>query len=348
MPAGRWIAAVAGLAAAMSVAGCVSLVREITQPRTHNAIAGDAARMESQHFGMSRLTVAARNGNRITYTMLAPADYHLEFNFQRDLEAHRLQVNMEWDGEPTPVPRAGTIVYLHGWGDDHSTMMLWATALARHGYEGVLPDLRNFGASDRAPVGFGPREADDIVDLLKALQSRPLQRPVYLFGVSYGADVAINAAAQAPGLIDDVVAMEPFVDAASAIRGFVAETKSPYSSINGRAFAFYARHAFDDARVERAITESGERLGLDLGETGIRAPLRDNKVCTLLLQGSRDEFLDASALRKLRDAPHVRYLELAGESHLSLPVRIDLLADPLADWLRDASHCPPAPGLSAQ
>ena len=78
-------------------------------------------------------------------------------------------------------------------------MMMWSLAMARYGYQGVLPDLRNFGASDRAPVGFGPREAEDIVDLLQELRSQGnLQSPVYLLGVSYGADVAINAAAMAP------------------------------------------------------------------------------------------------------------------------------------------------------
>lgn len=249
-------------------------------------------------------------------------------------------MNARWD-TPTVVERTGTIVFLHGWAEDHRSMLLWATALASYGYEGILPDLRNFGASDRAPVGFGPSEAEDIVDLLKSLQTRgQLQRPVFLFGESYGATVAINAAAQAPNLIDRVVALEPFVDAASAIRGFVKESKSPYSSINGRAFAIYARHVFTDKRVDRAIAVSGKRLGVDLDQVGIRVPLRTNRVCTLLIQGARDEFLATADVRALQDSPQLRYVELPNESHLSLPIRTDLLAKPIADWLVHAATCP--------
>ena len=340
MRAGTWRTGIIA-AAIMCTSGCVSLVHQITQPRTpHSKVARASAFIESEYFDFSPRTMTARGGNRIAYVLLPAADYKLEQSFWRDSRTRRFGMRAQW-GTPTPVPASGTIVYLHGWADDHRTMLLWATALAPHGYRGVLPDLRNFGKSDRAPVGFGPREAGDIVDLLKSLQAHgELQRPVYLFGESYGATVAINTAAQAPELVDGVVALEPFVDAASAIRGFIEESKSPSSSINGKAFAFYARHAFTRARTDRAILESGQRLGIDLDKTGIRAPLRDNHVCTLLVQGGRDEFLDASNVRALRDSPRVRYVELPNESHLSLPVRIDLLADPVAAWLQDSTDCP--------
>ncbi|WP_281286191.1 alpha/beta hydrolase [Pseudoluteimonas lycopersici] len=244
-------------------------------------------------------------------------------------------------GERSPVEARGSIVLLHGWGEDHSMMMTWALAMARHGYQGVLPDLRNFGASDRAPVGFGPREAEDIVDLLRALRAQgKLQSPVYLLGVSYGADVAIHAAAMAPDLIDGVVAMEPFVDAESAIRGFVADARKPAHGLKGRLLSAYARHAFDDAKVDAAIAESGKRLGIDLHDTGIAAPLRENQTCTLILQGGEDEFLDPGALRAISDAPRTRYLEMPEETHLTLPLRIDLLAEPLARWLPRHGDCP--------
>ena len=324
---------------ALMASGCVSLVKEITQPHTpHSASRKTVERIERENLHLETQSMRARSGNRIAYRLLPAADYHLAYAYSR--QPHSFKTNFSWK-EPTPVATRGSIVFLHGWAENHSMMLPWALAMARHGYQGVLPDLRNFGESDRAPVGFGPREAEDIVDLLRNLQARgQLQHPIYLFGVSYGADVAIHAAAMAPDTVDGVVAMEPFVDAESAIRGFVADARKPAHGLKGRLLSAYARHAFDDMRVDKAIAESGKRLGIDLRDTGIAAPLRNRHACTLLLQGGEDEFFNPTALRAFSDVPQVRYLEMAEETHLTLPLRIDLLADPLAQWLPQARDCP--------
>ena len=328
----------AAIFAALLAGGCVSLVHEITQPHTPNSAARRTiVRIEQERLRLETQFVHARAGNRIAYRLLPAADYHFSYQYFPESRSFTSKSSGE---EPVQVVGRGTIVYLHGWGENHVMMLPWALAMARHGYQGVLPDLRNFGESDRAPVGFGPREAEDIVDLLHALQAHgQLQRPVYLFGVSYGADVAIHAATMAPDLIDGVVAMEPFVDAASAIRGFVADARNPAHGFKGRLLSAYARHAFDNERVDAAISESGKRLGIDLHDTGIAAPLRDGPACTLLLQGGKDEFLDPAALRAISNAPRVRYLELPDETHLTLPLRIDLLAEPLSQWLSRHAEC---------
>jgi pimeloyl-ACP methyl ester carboxylesterase len=330
---------VAAAMIALMASGCVSLVKEITQPHTpesHSRAVVD--RIARENLDLEMQSIQARNGNRIAYRILPAGDYHLAYAYSR--QPHSLKTRLTWK-KSDPVDTQGSIVFLHGWAEDHAMMLPWALALASHGYRGVLPDLRNFGESDRAPVGFGPREAEDIVDLLHALQAQgKLQRPVYLFGVSYGADVAIHAAAMAPDTIDGVIAMEPFVDAESAIRGFVADARKPAHGLKGRLYSMYARHAFDDKRVDAAIAESGERLGIDLHDTGIATPLRGGHACTLLLQGGQDEFFDPTALRAFSDMPRVRYLEFPDETHITLPLRIDLLAQPLAQWLPRHADCP--------
>jgi pimeloyl-ACP methyl ester carboxylesterase len=334
-----WRLAAASLAALLA-SGCVSLVHEITQPHTPDSASRKAAdRLERNGLHLETQSMRARNGNRIAYRLLPAADYQLSYEYSR--KPGKIDFSFAFRGDPSPVEARGTLVLLHGWAEDHRMMLPWALAMARNGYQGVLPDLRNFGASDRAPVGFGPREAEDIVDLLRALQAQgKLLRPVYLFGVSYGADVAIHAAAMAPGLVDGVVAMEPFVDAESAIRGFVADARKPAHGIKGRLFSAYARHALDDAHVDAAIAESGKRLGIDLHDTGIAVPLREGRACTLLLQGGEDEFFDPDALRDLSNSSQTRYVEMPDETHITLPLRIDLLADPLAQWLPQSAECP--------
>ena len=314
-------------------------MKDITQPHTPDSRARRLIHdTEREGLQLETQSLRTRNGNRIAYWLLPAADYHLAYEYSR--QPHSFHAKFSWR-ERSPVEVRGTIVLLHGWGEDHSMMLPWALAMARHGYLGVLPDLRNFGASDRAPVGFGPREAGDVVDLLHALRAKGhLQRPVYLFGVSYGADVAIHAAATAPDLVDGVVAMEPFVDAESAIRGFVADAQKPTSGLKGRLLSAYSRHVLDDTHVDAAIAESGKRLGIDLHDTGIATPLRDGRVCTLLLQGGEDEFLDPAALRAISNVPRVRYLEMQEETHLTLPLRIDVLAEPMARWLPQYADCP--------
>jgi hypothetical protein len=59
-----------------------------------------------------------------------------------------------------------------------------------------------------------------------------------------------------------------------------------------------------------------------------------------LLQGGEDEFFDPASLRAFSNAPRVRYLEMPEETHLTLPLRIDLLAEPLARWLPRHAECP--------
>jgi hypothetical protein len=60
-----------------------------------------------------------------------------------------------------------------------------------------------------------------------------------------------------------------------------------------------------------------------------------------LLHGARDTFLPAAQTRTLAGlSPLQAYVELPDENHLSLPVRVDWLGAPIADWLAaTGTHC---------
>jgi hypothetical protein len=101
----------------------------------------------------------------------------------------------------------------------------------------------------------------------------------------------------------------------------------------------YARWRYDAPTVERGVREAGERLGLDLDAIDVRATLATTATCTLLLHGADDRYVSVAAGRKLADAsPLVRYGELPDENHLSLPLRIDWLARPIAGWMKLAAR----------
>src|SRR3546814_7393325 len=90
--------------------------------------------------------------------------------------------------------------------------------------------------------------------------------------------------------------------------------------------------------IERGRAEAGQRLDLDLDAVDVRAALTTTATCTLLLHGADDQYIPVAAAHALAGAsPLVRYRELADENHISLPLRIDWLALPIARWMQQAA-----------
>src|SRR3546814_7911475 len=120
----------------------------------------------------------------------------------------RMKFKFKLGEKRQPIPPEGSVVFLHGWGLDASSMLPWALALSELGYQGITVDLRNHGRSSRAPAGFGARESRDIAALVEQLQADGrLPPPVYLFGVSYGACTALFAEPLLRERIAGIVAM---------------------------------------------------------------------------------------------------------------------------------------------
>jgi pimeloyl-ACP methyl ester carboxylesterase len=117
---------------------------------------------------------------------------------------------------------AGTVVLIHGLLDSKATYLPLGQRLSGMGYDVVLPDLRAHGLSGGSYVTYGALEKRDIKavmdSLLGAGEVRP---PVYAFGVSLGAAVAIQYAAMEPRC-KGVMAMAPYKDAGSITRRMIA------------------------------------------------------------------------------------------------------------------------------
>jgi pimeloyl-ACP methyl ester carboxylesterase len=285
--------------------------------------------------------MTAREGNRIAYRLVAAAGYGLKTHYARRPDGVEFQFKTQ--GAPKPRQAVGTLLYLHGWGVDHASMLPWALALAEHGYDGVLPDLRHHGESAHAQPGYGAREAGDIADLVEALERKgQLTRPLYLFGVSYGGGAALLASLDEKVHPEGVIAMEPMIVPADAIRRMVAMMRDgDAQSLRAKLRRAWIRRWYTPARVERQISAAGQRLGLDLRSSAIADALREPALpCTALVQGGADEVVDP-AIARVFASPRVRHLELEEETHLTLPLRVDLLAPALAGWLPSTPRCPP-------
>lgn len=341
----------AGLLMGCAVAGgCASLADRITRPHDTPLFEPEEQLSFERHLGVVRDSLVTPAGVRIGYRIVPAAERGMHVEFERVLsdESFNISFDIEWSQrEPEPLPTRGTVVLLHGWNMDGSSMLPWALALSERGYRGIVVDLRNHGMSSPAPLGFGPREAGDIVVLVDTLQRRGrIQPPLYLLGVSYGAATALFAEPALRERIDGIVAMAPFGSAAAAIDSMLAAALDRSGgSLDAWLTRMFVAWRYDEPdEIGRAIAEVGARLGIDLDRIDTAAPLARSHTCTLLLHGAKDEIIPVAVARQLaRAGPHVEYVEVPGHRHVTLPLRIDWLTDPVAGWLGAASRgsgCP--------
>lgn len=239
-----------------------------------------------------------------------------------------------------PVAHRGTVVYLHGWQGNGASMLPWALAFADRGYAGIAVDLRGHGASGEAPPGYGPAEARDIAELVGRLASDgTIDPPVFLFGVSYGATTALFAEPLLRNRIAGVIALAPFTNAADGIRGGVRGlSRLADTSLRGRLANWVMRKQTTPDGIERAIDEASRRLGVDLRAIDAMEAVEASRTCTLLVHGTNDRWLSPRATRGMAErSPVAWFVPVEGATHLTLPLRVDLLREPVAKWMDAAA-----------
>lgn len=330
------MARLAVAAAVLLLAGaCTSLVDRVVAP------VDQVPRMEWQpafarEAGIEFHSFVTGDGVRIAYRRVPAAERRLEYGFTRTATGARFRLSLGYD-DPRPLPVRGTVILLHGWSLDGSTMVPWALALSERGLQAVAMDLRNHGRSGDAPAGYGIREARDVAALVGELRRRGrLEPPVYLLGVSYGAATAIFAEPLLRGDIAAIVAMQSYANAADVIASAVTGAASGNDLRSWGVRLFGGVHG--DADVQAAIDRAGARLALDLGRIDVAAALVASRTCTLLVHGRRDRLVPVDVARRLAEAStRAVYVELPQERHVTLPVRVDWLAAPIAEWLEHAA-----------
>ncbi|MBO9716667.1 MAG: alpha/beta hydrolase [Pseudoxanthomonas sp.] len=286
-------------------------------------------------------------GVSVFWRALDPGDYHMHYAWlgQHGAESQRMDYTLSLHAPAHALAPRGTVVLLHGWMMDGGSLLPWSVELAQRGYRTISVDLRNHGRSGTGPSGYGTREAEDVVAVLRQLRAQgEVVGPLHVMGVSYGAATAIFTARDlgtgASGAqVDDlqlggVVAMESFDNAGRAIRDMVPHmlARTP-DTLGERLSRDWMRWRFDATTLDGAIASADRRLGLDLDRIDVGAALAQAPACVLLLHGSDDAHVPVAHGRALAAAaPRARYLELAGEDHLSLPMRLDRLAPTVEDW----------------
>src|SRR5690606_12750965 len=289
----------------------------------------------------------------IAYAVLEPGDYGLRYrtySFRNDTWSPL----GGWRALQARAPaRHGTVVLVHGWSMDAGMMLPWALAFAESGFRAVLVELRGHGRSGDGPIGYGQREADDVLAVIEHLRAqRRSAEPLYLMGISYGAVTALHTAARmaaaaggtpagvaqrqpaqpagdrdagakpaAPAPADStgapgdryavaapmvaapplaVVAVEPFANAADAIRSMHQfATTSLRGSWRRWVLRNSARVLVRANTLEAAIARASLQLELDLVDLDTSVALAATTTCPLLVHGRIDTVIPYRSSRTL-------------------------------------------------
>ncbi len=203
-------------------------------------------------------------------------------------------------GPAQVVPKA-TILCLCGSGQSITTsgelLPLQAT-LANEGYRLIGIDLRGHGLSGGRSRGWGVADGQDLSRLIEHLQRRGhISGSIGVLGVSYGAGVAIHAAAATPR-VRAVMAIAPWGGLRHWLREkleIAAMDKHPY------VWRLLRRRFTDKLRAEIA-EEVARRCGFRLEESDQAEAIQRTDAAVLLIHGARDENCSVEHSRRICSA----------------------------------------------
>lgn len=208
-------------------------------------------------------------------------------------------------------PAGPTVVVVHGFGDSRFGALTWAPLFMPHAAHIVVYDQRAHGDSTARVSTLGIREPDDVLAVIDQLDADVRAAGVVLFGYSFGAGVAIAAAAH-----DDVSGRK--------IRGVIAD--GPYRHWQEPAAVLLRKR-----RYPHQPTLFLADLVLRLLQPGLAtfdrvAHARRLRAPLLVLHGKRDELCPYDAACAISEAaPEAEMITFEEGCHLDLarcdPVR---------------------------
>jgi pimeloyl-ACP methyl ester carboxylesterase len=307
---------------ALALSGCYRYLAHRFEVPDHVTVPDFDSQIIQRQLGTSYRHFTTPTGVRVVFLLLDPGDYGFSYRWHANGTKLEFDFHSAAANSDPPVPK-GTLIFIHGWGMDASSMLLWGLAFAQHGYRCVLVDLRGNGHSSSADVGYGTSESGDVAALIADLRARHrIAEPLILFGESYGADVALHASNKVPD-VPGVVALEPFDNVAAALRSATSALAKGWQKTLLRPHT-----------IERAIDQASADLHLDLRAMNAEAQVAKSPSCMLLIHGQQDKVVPIAHSRTLvRFSPRAQLLELPQDGHFSTPMRIDALAQPILDWI---------------
>jgi alpha-beta hydrolase superfamily lysophospholipase len=206
--------------------------------------------------------------------------------------------------------RRGTVVYLHGIGDNRGSSIGIANHFVPLGYDVLAYDSRAHGESGGEACTFGVYEKQDLLQVLATIEARP----IILLGNSLGAATALQAAAQTK-LVGAVVSISTFSDLRT-----VARHRAPFFLSNGTIEdAFHQAERDGHFRVDDASPLAAA--------PAITAP-------TLMIHGAKDDETPPDESQRVYEALRApkHFILVPGANHNNVFGRT--LWPQIDEWLR--------------
>lgn len=264
---------------------------------------------------------------------------------------------------PATVPQRGIILAFHGFGDSRDAWEVMAPALNRAGFLIVAPDVRGFGEFP-AKGGWSTtdRMVADAVEEARWCQQRWPGQPLHLMGESMGGALALlTSTSLSTPRPDGLILLAPAIMTIgepwqTLLEGWNLIT--PQARLTG---AHMPGHHVATANLRAMrrmffdpLTRHGTNVHALRGLTHLMARALEQapsvQIPTLLVWGDRDQFVPASATRRLiRQAPPslFRLDELPRGYHLITREPQDRPARDIISWIERPDRFLPSGGDSA-
>ena len=236
-------------------------------------------------------------------------------------------------------PRGGSVLLLHGVGDNRTSMVGRARFLHRLGYTVLLPDFQAHGESTGEHITFGALESFDAEAALAFLRQCDVGSRVAVIGVSMGG--AATLLGPGPLHADALVLESVYPTIRQALEDRLKAWMGPLGLLNHRIAPFVLRSVSAEIGVSEAALQPIEQIGR------VASPV-------LVLAGSRDRYTPLDETRALfARAPEPKSLwvvEGAGHEDLHAYAGADYerrVGTFLARYLRDGAVGPPPRATSS-
>lgn len=218
--------------------------------------------------------------------------------------------------------KKGLVLLLPGYGMSKSFLLPYADRLAQAGLVVAMIDLRAQGASTGEHIGYGKREAMDLTQLVQVLRNRLRPTSIGIFGISYGAAVALDAAALMPR-IKAVVAVAPYARVEPAIRAFI-KLKVPREAAD-----------ISSATLKHALVMAGQVVGYKLSRSDPLRWVSKIKAHVLYIAGGKDGIVPLSGIKALsKRTAQSRLVVLPSQNHVLLATDTKALKRYSMAWFR--------------
>ncbi len=213
------------------------------------------------------------------------------------------------EGDASP-PGRPLLVFAHGWGASHGTVLRLAEPLVRGGHDALLFDMRGHGRNRAAAFVTVRHLRDDVMAVVRYAEARFPGRDLVLVGHSFGGAASVLAAAEGARVVGLVLIATPS-DVPAITAEFLTQKGMPGHFLVAVLRPFWWR-----------------RIGSTFWPHSPARRIRELDIPVMILQPEHDMRVHRRHAEVLSDAAGVAYQLIPGSEHtdvLGAPLTAELV-----------------------